>query len=140
MTTRTDSITFDYERFCTLETGDLVQYMEPLLADKTALVGAVDLERLAASLHGFDEYHLVYAIELGMDRSPELFRLPVARCLSHERQSVRLAAHRQLLWLPPEMIADDLMQACDRALQASEKWDDVSDIVERLRQRRRIQA
>src|SRR5947209_185325 len=95
---------FDYQRFLSLSSSDLVAYMEPILNDPTVVVGPTDLQSIAADLASFDEYHLVYAIELCTDQMPALFAPLAARCLTHRCQSVRLAAHRVLSHLPPQAV------------------------------------
>src|SRR3954454_7809071 len=133
MATDTTRTAFEYDRFRSLAGSDLVGYMEPLLGDPEVIVSPDDLRRMAAELDHYDEYHLVYAIELGVERMPSVFGPSAARCLTHECQSVRLAAHRHLLRLPPSTVSDELIGACERAVEAPGRYEDVSDIVERLR-------
>jgi hypothetical protein len=120
---------FDYEEFSSLTTADLVAYMEPIVTDPLATVPSKVLEQMAAEMEGYDEYHLVYAIELGMERMPEVFAPRVALLLSHQCQSVRLAAHRNLARLPSSLISDHLIAVCDQAVEAGKASAGVRDIV-----------
>lgn len=127
---------FDYQRFLTLSTSDLVAYMEPILNDPTAFVEPEDLQSLAADLASFDEYHLVYAIELCTDLMPSLFAFPVANCLRHRCQSVRLAAHRALSRLPSQAITDDLIDSCRAAIASGAPIKEIGDLPDILLRRR----
>jgi hypothetical protein len=129
---------FDFNLFCSLAGGALVEYMEPLLARSDFNVSRDSLVQLASHFHSFDEYHLVYAIELGVSRLPQVFASLAASSLSHTSQSVRLAAHRNLLSLPEHMITSEVIDQCERALKLRGAKDDVSDIAIRLRERHRI--
>jgi hypothetical protein len=126
---------FDYQEFSSLKTADLVAYMEPIVTDPSAIVPSRALEQMAAEMESYDEHHLVYTIELGMDRMPEVFALRVARLLCHECQSVRLAAHRNLVRLPSSLISDHLIAACDQAVMAGKAYGDIKDIGALLRRR-----
>jgi hypothetical protein len=136
MASHVSNLLFDYDTFRSLHGSELVDYMEPLLCDAAAVVPAAALTRLASDVAAFDEYHAVYALELGMQRSPAQFALVAARCLPHECQSVRLAAHRTLLAVPKPLATAELIEACERALGA-DRAADVSDILEKLRRKQR---
>ena len=136
MSTNVSPLTFEYQKFRSLESSDLVAYMEPIVTDPSIVVPAGTLDRMAAELDAYDEYHLVYGIELGMDRMPDRFGLQVARFLAHESQPVRLAAHRNLSRLPASMLSDKLIDACDQAIAYGPWTADVCDIVGRLQERR----
>ncbi len=126
---------FDYQRFLSLSTSDLVAYMEQILNAPTVSVEAEDLQRVAADLESFDEYHLVYAIELCTELMPSLFAVPVANCLTHRCQSVRLAAHRALSRLPSQAITDELINSCHAAVAAGAPIEEIGDLPEILRRR-----
>jgi hypothetical protein len=135
MSSESSVLTFDYQEFSSLKTSDLVAYMEPIVTDPLAMVPSKVLEQLAAEMEDYDEHHLVYSIELGMERMPEVFAPRVARFLCHECQSVRLAAHRNLARLRSSIISDQLIDACDQAVKMEKRSTDVKDIVELLRRR-----
>lgn len=130
--------TFDYPKFLSLSGSAVVAYMEPLLNDPALVVGPEDLRRLAAALPSFDEYHLVYAIEVGTDSLPSLFALPVARCLTHRDQSVRLAAHRALSRLPAHAITEALVNATRAAVAAGAPAAEVGDLPDVLARRQAV--
>lgn len=125
-----DSPEFRYATFCSLNGPSLVEYMEGFVNDPSTSVPADDLERMATELNSYDEYHQVYAIELGMDRMPTYFAPFVLSCLSSDKQSVRLAAHRRLSQL--ETISEELVHACEKVVSLEPQYEDVSDIVTRL--------
>jgi hypothetical protein len=129
---------FDYRKFLSLSESDLVAYMEPIVNAETAIIEPADLQDIASGLGSFDEYHLVYAIELGIDSMPFLFALPVAECLTNRFQSVRLAAHRALSRLPTQAITDDLIDACHAAIAAGAPIQEVGDLPNILGRRRRM--
>ena len=64
---------FDYVRFLTLTGSDLVTYMEPLVNDSATRVPQDILKVMLSDLPTYDEYHLVYALELGAANSPKSF-------------------------------------------------------------------
>jgi len=136
MSTIVGPLTFEYQKFRSLETSDLVAYMEPIVNGPSIVVTAGALDRMARELDAYDEYHLVYAIELGMERMPDRFAPQAARFLAHESQSVRLAAHRNLSRLPASMLSDALIDACNQAIDRGTWTADVCDIVGRLQERR----
>jgi hypothetical protein len=127
---------FDYQEFRSLSMSDLVDYMEPIVNDpETAIVDPSDLRSVAADLESFDEYHLVYAIELGINFMPALFALPTAQLLTHRCQSVRLAAHRGLLGLTSQAISDDVINACQAAIASGAPIHEIGDLPGILRDR-----
>src|SRR5438445_13012201 len=132
MSSSTTQRAFDYQRFRSLAATDLVAYMEPIVTDPAVVVPPAALERIATEMDTYDEYRLVYSIELGMEHMPDLFAFEIVRFLSHECQSVRLAVYRNLSRLPPEMISDALIQTCDLAFKSGKQFPDVCDIVELL--------
>ncbi len=136
--TNTTQPMFDFPSFLRLSESDLVAYMEPVLNDPTLVVEPEVLRQMAADLASYDEYHLVYAIELGVDQDASMFALTVARCLAHPAQSVRLAAHRTLSRLPAQAISDELINACNAAIAAGSSPAEVGDLPEILERRRRL--
>jgi hypothetical protein len=114
------ALTFDYQRFTELDGLKLVDYMDPLvnavLRDESIVVPREFLERLHASLDGYDEYHLVYALELGGHRAPDLFLPLVPSYLAHPIGSVACAALRVLKAVPDKWLTSDLVNAVREVL------------------------
>ncbi len=108
---------FQYERFVALSDSDLYAYVEPFL-DPRILIPQDVLQRMLSELPMYDECHLVYAIELGPDRVPELFASVVPQYLSHKSQSVRCAASRALNRLPDRFMTRSLLDAVRNALSS----------------------
>jgi len=102
---------FCYERFISLSGSALYDYLEPYLGDPHLTIHQNDLKQLLSDIPSFDECHLVYAIELGPDRAPDIFSSILPSCLSHEKQTVRLAASRALERLPSNCVSPDLIFA-----------------------------
>ena len=127
---------FNYQTFRSLAMSDLVESMEPIVNDPGTRVEPEDLQGLATDFESFDEYHMVYAIELCADLMPDVFALPTAHCLKHHFQSVRLAAHRALSRLSPRAITDDLIKASEAAIAAGAPIEEVGDLPQILRRRR----
>jgi len=118
MATATTQSSFELARFQSLSAGDLVHYMEPVLGNKSISVSIADLAQLSADLHNYDEYHLVYALELGSDRSPDMFAPLVPEFLRHPSGSVRCAASRFLEHLPARFVTPNLIDSVRRALDS----------------------
>jgi hypothetical protein len=118
MSSSTTQQTFDYDRFHSLNETDLVVYMEPIVTDPSAVVPSMALDRIASEIHTYDEYHLVYGLELGTDHAPDLFAAAVPRFLSHKSQAVRCAASRALNRLPNRLITKPLVDAARTALSS----------------------
>src|SRR5262249_15874836 len=119
--------------------SDLVEYMEPIVTDPSAVVPSTALDRIASEIGTYDEYHLVYGLELGPDHAPDLFAPAVPEFLSHESQTVRCAAFRALNRLPDRLITKPLLDAGRTALSScpeneSESW---AGYLEDLDKRRR---
>ncbi|HYV39680.1 MAG TPA: hypothetical protein VE988_28585 [Gemmataceae bacterium] len=132
---------FDYQRFLASAGADTVEYMEPIVNDPSSVAVPVDvLEQMASDLGTYDEYHLVYGIEVGMEHSPALFALASARFLSHESLSVQCAVYRCLSRLPPTLISETLIKECEAAIRNRKLISGLSDIVDVLRQRQGTQA
>ena len=100
----------DYDKFESLGGLDLCHYMEPLVNDPTTIIGDDILEKMLHMLPTYkDEYHLVYAITLGAERSPETFASQLPAYLVDERGSVWSAAFRGLAVLPDEYVTESLL-------------------------------
>jgi hypothetical protein len=107
---------FDYDLFRSLDGANLVRYMEPIVEDPAAMIPAAVLDRIATECLGYDESHLVYAIELGPNRDPDGFATVVISCLAHGSQAVRCAASRALNRLPDRLITRGFVDAARFAL------------------------
>jgi len=101
---------FDYETFVNLQQSDLYAYMEPLLAVDVNLVVQRDvLERVFLELPSYDEYHLVYGLELGGRYCPDLFIGIMPRYLKHPARSVWCAAFRVLDNAPSDSLTPEIL-------------------------------
>jgi hypothetical protein len=99
----------EYDKFTALGGLDLCHYMEPLLNDCTASVSGDMLDHMLSELPTYDEYHLVYALELGARHSPKTFAMQLPLYLAHEQGVVWSAALRNLEQLPSEYVTDTLV-------------------------------
>jgi hypothetical protein len=100
--------TFEFDRFLALQSVDLHDYMEPLIANADLRVPTNSLNDLLDSLGDFDHYHLVYAMILCSRFAPERFVGTLPRYLSHNEMSVRAAATNLLRELRREFITPEL--------------------------------
>lgn len=126
--------TFDLATFETLQGEELYAYMEPIVCSLNAVVEADDLERMARKLSEYvDEYHLVYAIELGADHSPEVFAELIPKYLSHSEQSVRLATSRALGRLPERVITMRLLGAVETSLKSCPESSRMKKLTDRFK-------
>jgi hypothetical protein len=103
--------TLEYRRFVTLQAMELTGYMDLLLADRNFTVPRPVVEEMSRDLQAFDEYHLVYALEiLGKESPSEIAtRLPIY--LTYDSMAVRCAAVNALDRLPEECFTDDLLDS-----------------------------
>jgi hypothetical protein len=128
---------FDYDTFVALNDSGLVNYVVEFLADTTRIVPEPTLEKLAAELFSYDEYHRVCAIELLSDRRLERICEGLPSHMRSEYQSVRLAASRALSRIPEEHITPELIRAVDAAIRSGPDADFFEDVVDDLRRRMR---
>ena len=104
-----DKVLFSFERFSSLAGSDLVEYVEPYLTIRPEAVPVSVYEQLVSGLADWDEYHLVYALELGMRLDPADFVGRLVPFLSHQDGSVCYAAYRLIKNRPPNETLDDLI-------------------------------
>jgi hypothetical protein len=125
---------FDYDHFARLTDDSLVAYAEPLANSLHCTISPRDIDRLKAHLDDFDEYHLVYAIEIGTDNSPAEIASEVPRFLGRQEISVFCAADRALRRLRPEFITPLLISQVEQvAKQVPERQSHILDLAESLR-------
>lgn len=106
---------FDLEKFKNLGDVELAAYMDPRIVDAEFRVLNSDLNYLSSNIEAFDEYHLVYAILLGMRFSAKEFAELVAQRLSCEYDaSVRCAAANSLLEMPIGDVSDNVVKIVSR--------------------------
>jgi hypothetical protein len=130
----------EYEKFIAIGGLDLCHYMEPLLGDCTTTVSEDVLCRMLSELPTYDEYHLVYALTLGIKHSPQTFAMQLPLYLSHEEASVWSTAFNSLDQLPGEYVTQALVDSV-RKVHAScpaKPW--IADILNRLEERLREKA
>jgi hypothetical protein len=111
--------------------------MEPLVNDPMTKVSKDVLERMLSELPTYDEYHLVYALELGGAHSPETFALHVPQYLAHEEASVCCTAFRVLSKLPEEYITQDLVDSVRKIVSSYPVRKFVAEILDMLTKRMR---
>jgi hypothetical protein len=132
--------TFDYDRFAALDGLELSSYIDPMLnaviADDSIIVPRDFLQHLYSNLHRYDDFHLIYALELGGHRAPDLFLPQVPSYLAHPNNSVACAALRVLESLPDKWLTAELVNSLRDVLPSvSFAPKHVSETVERLQQR-----
>jgi hypothetical protein len=128
---------FNYQRFQSLSDNNLFAYLVELLNDATISISDQDIERIKSELETFDDYHLIFAIEVGMDRRPDIFLSLVPKYLAHPELSVRLAVHRTLLNLPEDLLTDQLIEIVEKQVALKPRRSDVFELPLLLSQRRR---
>ena len=84
-------MSFDIDQFHTLQEQRLHDYMEPLLTRGIPLSSA-DIAVLFSRLSGYDEYHLVYALNLLSLNDAACLPPVISRYLADSRPSVLCAA------------------------------------------------
>ena len=101
----------NYQTFLALTGEALASYMEPLLTDPNTDPPPGILEAMLTELPGYDEYHLVYALELGATRLPGTFAPHLPRYLEHRDASVCSAAARLLTKLPDAVVTEAIINS-----------------------------
>lgn len=129
----------EYDTFIRLTDVDLVQYMEPVVNDRTTTVPSDMLARILSELSTYDEYHLVYALDLLATRSPGSAVSYVPKYLADERCSVLCAALRLLTNMPDEYVTQELIETVDKVLSASPLKKQRASILKPLMKRLRMQ-
>jgi hypothetical protein len=127
--------TFDYESFMTLQSLELCRYMEPLVADPGTSVPQEALHRMLAELDTYDQYHLVYALELGSKYFPDLFVKAVPRFLAREEGSVRGTVLRILERLSRKHLSDELIGVVRRSIAPGPLHDVAKRVLAQLESR-----
>ena len=100
---------FSFDRFSSLTGSDLVNYVEPYLSTRPEAIPESVYGQLLSGLATWDEYHVVYAMELCMRSKPEDFVGRAVPFLSHRDASVCCTAYRLIKSLPPSQQPDDLV-------------------------------
>jgi hypothetical protein len=101
--------TLEYDRFVRLAGLELCRYVDTLLNDPNTTVTTDTVERMLSDLSTYDEYHLVYALEIGAAHCPEKFALRLPQFLGHSNGSVCCAAVNALSRLPLDCITQELL-------------------------------
>ena len=108
------SLQFDYDHFVELSGDSLIEYADPLASSLDIVISPEDIDRLKAHLDAYDEYHLVYAIEIGTDNAPSDFASEIPRFLGHEQASVFCVADRVLRRLATEFLTPSLISEVEK--------------------------
>jgi hypothetical protein len=109
--------------------------MEPLVNDRITRVGRDVLERMLSELPEYDEYHLVYALELGAIHSPASFIPRVPPYLAHPKMSVSATAIRILDQVQEKYVTQDLVNSVRSARRSDPTKEWIADILDRLERR-----
>ncbi len=123
---------FDYDLFRSLPRDELIRYMTPIANNQGARVPDDDLARMSRELDEYDEYRLVFALELGSRHLPDQYARRLPRYLSHGSFAVRCAAAWGLRSLPNRCICDELIDSVKRSLVRCPQAADWAEIVEFL--------
>ena len=114
--------TFDFEKFSTLQSLELHDYMEPLIANTYLRISDDEVDELMDRLDEYDHFHLVYAMLMCSNFAPERFVEFLPKYLSHNEMSVRAAATNILRGLNPRLITPRLIAIVEEV--ASEQKSD----------------
>ncbi|NOX55756.1 MAG: hypothetical protein GXP27_15205 [Planctomycetes bacterium] len=125
---------FDYNRFLQLQESELYEYMEPLLQQESLDINSDALNRMLRQLPEFDQYHLVYALEIGARCAPELFLNEVVGYLVHPEGAVWSTAYRILSRLPAEARTDELIARVRQIAAENPTNANVAEILAKLEQ------
>jgi len=128
---------FDYHKFIRLAGSELCAYMEPLVADAKTLLSKEVFDRFLSELPEYDEYHLVYALQLGADHSIHSFLPHIPEYLLDERASVFCTAFNILNGLPNEYITQDLIDSVRGLVSSPAARKFVADLPDKLERRMR---
>jgi hypothetical protein len=128
-------LSFDYSQFVKLTGEALARYMTPILYSDSVKVPSDAIDNMLQDLHRYDEFHLVFALELGALRAPKLFAAHVPGYLTHREQSVRLAASRILERLPAEHVNHDLIKSVREAIKLCPEREHMMGMIDGLIER-----
>ena len=131
-----ESTVLDYDKFVALEKLSVCAYMEPFVNERT-VVGKDVLDQMLINLPTYDEYHLVYAIEIGAKHDPDRFAPQLPVYLAHEQGSVWSAAMRNLIALSDRYVTQGLVNSVRNVYSknADKKW--IRDVLDQLESRLR---
>jgi len=127
----------EYDKFIMLQGLDLCHYMEPLVGDPRTNVSTHILNRMLAELPTYDEYHLVYALQLGADHLPEVFIQHVPKYLASKHGSVFCMAFNILDRLADKYITQDLIDSAHGVALSRRVENMVAKMLVRLEDRLR---
>ena len=127
--------TVEYDKFITLDGLDLCHYMEPLVINTATTVSKDTLQRMLSELPTYDEYHLVYALELGAKHSPETFAMQLPLYLAHKEGSVWSAVLRSLDGLPGKYVTRALVNSVHSVSSSYPGKTWITEIFGRLEER-----
>lgn len=127
--------TFDYDRFVALNASELVAYVEPLLIDHFTNVPKDVLKRMLVELPTYDEYHLVYALLLGMQHSPQTFLPYIPQYLAHTSDSVCCTAFNALDRLSDDDLTPAVVESVRNVISSRPVKPFVADILDSLQTR-----
>lgn len=99
------------------------------LTDATVHISATELLNLHKSLPTLDEYHLAFALVVGMREDPVLFSLKAAPLLAHESMSVRLNAYNLLRDVPDSAVTNKLRAAISLGLSECPEREKFADLL-----------
>lgn len=125
------TLTFDQ-----LEGAELLRYAEALLADDGGKVSKKQFQHLLNNLHKYDQYHLVYALEIGARHYPCSLALVLPDFLQHTDDSVVCAAMNALGSLPAECLSERLLQQLG-TVSVNSRW---LQVVRSLQEKLRIRS
>lgn len=114
---------------------DLFRYMEPFAIDPTMDVPQHVLDYMLAHLSEYDEYRLVYALQLGSDRCPGAFVPLLPQYLVHGAGSVWSTAIRILETIPIEYVTTQLVESVKLVQSKHPKNEVIRELVQKLTKR-----
>jgi len=123
--------------FDRLDAVELQRYVEPLIVNDDLHISHEQFLHLRNALRDYDQYHLVYAIEMCARHDPCSIAPLLPEFLHHVEGSVVCAAINILESLPSECISLELLQKLKTAAVVSRWQELVNTIHEKLSERAR---
>lgn len=122
---------FSIDRFESLQSVDLHDYMEPLLVEDNLFVSDDEIEILRAKLDRYDHFHLVYTIILIARFAPSKIVHLLPKYLTHREPSVQAAALNVISDLDSSFIDEDFVREVESYASHS-NWTYLKSLVKNL--------
>ena len=125
----TEIRSFDYDQFIALSVTDLARYMDAMLTPQMNPVPEFVTARMLAELSTYDEYHLVYALEIGGRHALASYLPHLPSYLANPKGSVCCVALNILDNIPDHFVTQSLVSAMKEVSNSKTTLQFVQDFI-----------